>query len=76
MPFGYCTLRAGSRQYVHLSQDEQTALAVGRRHGQPVVLVVNALLMHGQGCKFIRAENGVWLTSGVPVKFISAGNNR
>jgi putative RNA 2'-phosphotransferase len=69
-------LLSGSRQYVHLSQDEQTALAVGRRHGQPVVLVVNALLMHGLGFKFYRAENGVWLTSGVPVKFISEKNSK
>jgi putative RNA 2'-phosphotransferase len=63
-------LQSVSRQYVHLSQDEQTAQAVGRRHGLPVVLVVNALLMHRLGFKFYMAENGVWLTNGVPVKFI------
>jgi putative RNA 2'-phosphotransferase len=42
-------LLPGSRQYVHLLQDEQTALAVGQRHGKPVVLKLKALLMHDQG---------------------------
>ena len=60
-------LLPGSRQYVHLSQDEQTALAVGQRHGKPVVLKIEALLMHKQGFNFFQAENGVWLTSTVPV---------
>lgn len=61
----------GSRQYVHLSQDEQTALSVGQRHGKPVVLKIKALLMHEQGLKFFRAENGVWLTLNVPIIFLS-----
>jgi len=60
----------GSRQYVHLSQDEQTALAVGQRHGKPAVLKIKALLMHEQGFKFFQAENGVWLTEAVPATFI------
>ena len=64
-------LLPGSRQYVHLSQDEQTAFAVGRRHGRPVVLKIKALLMHEQGLKFFRAENGVWLTNAVPVLHIT-----
>lgn len=64
-------LLPGSRQYVHLSQDEQTALAVGQRHGKPVVLKIKALLMHEQGFKFFQAENGVWLTLNVPIIFIS-----
>lgn len=63
-------LLPGSRQYVHLSQDEQTALAVGQRRGKPVVLKIKALLMHEQGFKFFQAENDVWLTSAVPALFI------
>jgi putative RNA 2'-phosphotransferase len=62
-------LLPGSRQYVHLSQDEQTALAVGQRHGKPVVLKIKALLMHEQGFKFFQAENGVWLVELVPAAF-------
>ncbi len=63
-------LLPGSRQYVHLSQDEQTAIAVGQRHGKPVVLKINASLMHEQGFKFFQAENGVWLTEKVPPEAI------
>lgn len=63
-------LRPGSRQYVHLSQDEQTAVAVGQRHGKPVVLSVKAQRMREQGFKFYQADNGVWLTEAVPARFL------
>jgi putative RNA 2'-phosphotransferase len=63
-------LQPGSRKYVHLSQDEKTALAVGQRHGKPVVLKLEALLMHEQGFKFFQADNGVWLTSAIPMALI------
>jgi putative RNA 2'-phosphotransferase len=64
-------LLSGSRQYVHLSQDEQIARAIGQRHGKPVVLKIKASLMHEQDFNFFQAENGVWLTSVVPVLFIT-----
>ena len=64
-------LRPGARQYVHLSQDTQTAAAVGQRYGKPVVLKIKALRMHEQGFTFYQAENGVWLTSTVPALFIA-----
>ncbi len=63
-------LLAGSRQYVHLSQDKQTALTVGQRHGKPIVLKIKALLMYEEGFKFFQAENGVWLTEKVTPIFI------
>lgn len=59
-------LLPGSRQHVHLSEDAQTALTVGRRHGKPVFLKIKALVMYEHGFKFFQAENGVWLTSSVP----------
>ncbi|KAA8673935.1 MAG: RNA 2'-phosphotransferase [Pantoea dispersa] len=59
-----------SRQYVHLSTDEVTAIQVGQRHGKPLVLKIKALTMYEQGFKFFQAENGVWLTSSVPYQFI------
>lgn len=58
-------LKPGARQYVHLSEDVKTATAVGQRYGKPVVLVVDALAMHGQGHRFYQAENGVWLVNHV-----------
>ncbi|WP_395678168.1 RNA 2'-phosphotransferase [Inquilinus sp.] len=60
----------GSRHHVHLSPDVETAMAVGRRHGQPVVLTVAAGAMHCQGFVFHRADNGVWLTKAVPPAFL------
>lgn len=63
-------LIAGSRQYVHLSAEEATAISVGQRHGKPVVLKIDALAMHGQDFIFYQADNGVWLTKAVPVAFI------
>jgi putative RNA 2'-phosphotransferase len=64
-------LVAGSRHHVHLSPDAETATAVGRRHGKPVVLAVAAGAMHAQGFIFHRADNGVWLTAAVPAEFLS-----
>lgn len=61
----------GQRQFVHLSEDAKTASRVGRRHGTPVVLIVDAQTMHAKGYAFYRADNGVWLTKQVPAEFIS-----
>ena len=59
-------LQRMSRQYVHLSGDYATALAVGRRHGSPVVLTIDAGAMAQDGAVFYRSENGVWLCQEVP----------
>lgn len=63
-------LISGSRQYVHLSADEATAYSVGKRHGKPVVLKIDARVMFKQGVKFYQADNGVWLTKAVANTFI------
>lgn len=59
------------RQKVHLSADPITAEQVGRRHGKPVVLIVDAEDMHSTGHEFFCAENGVWLADDVPAKYLS-----
>lgn len=64
-------LLPGSRQYVHLLENEQAALIVGQRHGKPVVLRIHALRMHEQDVKFFQAENGVWLTKSVSHQFVN-----
>ena len=64
-------LISGNRQYVHLSGDEDTARSVGQRHGQPVILRIMSGSMHEEGFRFYQADNGVWLTDAVPVRFIS-----
>lgn len=63
-------LIAGARHHVHLAQEAGTAVEVGRRYGEPVVLKVAARRMHEAGFVFYRAENGVWLTDRVPVEWI------
>lgn len=66
-------LKPQARQQVHLSSDEATAERVGRRHGKPIVLKVDARAMHATGFLFYIADNGVWLTDEVPPKFLSEG---
>jgi putative RNA 2'-phosphotransferase len=63
-------LRPQSRQHVHLSPDEETAVKVGQRHGKPVVLVVLAGAMHREGHVFYRSDNEVWLTEAVPPRYL------
>ena len=64
-------LKPRSRLQVHLSVDEATALNVGRRHGAPVVLRIDAQRMYASGHKFYLADNGVWLTDQVAKEFIT-----
>ncbi len=59
------------RHHVHLSQDEQTALKVGVRHGKPVIFAINTALMNEDGYIFYRSENDVWLTETVPPQYLT-----
>lgn len=59
-----------SRLYVHLSNDEETAKVVGKRHGIPVLYQVKAKRMYEDGYKFYLSVNGVWLTEEVPLKYL------
>ena len=64
-------LKPGERRHVHLSENIETATAVGQRYGKPVVLKIEALRMHQQGFKFYQADNDVWLTTSVAPEFIT-----
>ena len=59
-----------SRLYVHLSKDIDTAINVGKRHGNPIVYSVNCKKMIADGYKFYLSANGVWLTKEVPFIYI------
>lgn len=60
-----------SRQYVHLSVDEETAIAVGkRRDNNPVLLKVDTALAIIDGIKFYIGNDKVWLCDRVPAQFI------
>lgn len=62
-------LTSQSRQYVHLSQDKETALQVAKRHGKPTILEIDALEMYQDEYKFFLSQNGVWLVDNVPIKY-------
>jgi len=64
-------LTSRARHAVHLSTNINTATRVGARHGQPLVLVVDAGQMHADGYAFTRSDNGVWLTEIVPPAYLS-----
>ena len=60
-----------SRLYVHLSSDTETATTVGKRHGEVVLLRIDARKMYQDGFKFYLSQNGVWLTKSVPVSYLT-----
>lgn len=63
-------IKSMQRLHVHLSEDEQKAIETGKRHGEPVVMIVNTKKMYESGYKFYLSENNVWLTDFVPKEFI------
>lgn len=63
-------INKAQRQYVHLSDNLQTAAAVGKRHGNLVILRVDSQQMYQNGCVFYLSENNVWLTDFVDPDYI------
>ena len=63
-------INSKSRLYVHLSKDTETAINVGKRHGEPVILEIDTKRMYRHGSKFYLSKNNVWLTKYVPKKYI------
>lgn len=59
------------RQYVHLSEDRETAVEVGRRRDDnPVILRVHAKEAFESGIRFYRQKNGVWLSEPVGAEYL------
>lgn len=63
-------LKKMSRNHVHLSEDRDTAIKVGSRRGQAIILSVRSGEMYRKGIKFYQSKNEVWLTGNVPSEFI------
>lgn len=63
-------LKKMRRHHVHLSADAETARAVGKRHGKPIVFEVKAEEMAARSFKFYVSANGVWLIERVPPEFL------
>ena len=60
-----------SRQYVHLSEDVETATLVGnRKKGETILLIIDTELAQSQGIKFYIGNEKVWLLDGIPAEFI------
>lgn len=60
-----------SRQYVHLSQDIETAENVGMRHDdKPCILIIDAKMAWNDGIKFYFGNEKVWLADKIPSRYI------
>lgn len=63
-------LVSGQRLYVHLSVDEETALNVGKRHGEQVCIIcVDAYKMILDGLEIYISNNGIYNTKSVDPKY-------
>ena len=59
------------RQFVHLSEDIETAITVGkRRDANPIVLKIDSKKAHNDGVIFM-CENNIWLAKYIDKKYIS-----
>lgn len=59
------------RQHVHLSNDIETALQVGKIHDdKPVILEIDAKKACDDGVKFYLGNDKVWLADNIPSKYI------
>ncbi|MCP4158469.1 MAG: RNA--NAD 2'-phosphotransferase, partial [Deltaproteobacteria bacterium] len=46
-----------------------------QRYGKPVLLKIDSNKMAGDGFKFYKSLNGVWLVEGVPPRYIEIITN-
>jgi len=61
-----------SRQYVHLSEDVNTAIVVGqRRDKKPIVYQVDAAQAWADGIAFYLGNEDIWLAEDIPAKYIT-----
>ena len=69
-------LKPKSRQYVHLSEEKDTALQVGkRRDASPAILTIDAKRAYEDGVKFYHGNEMVWLADEIDQKYISVTAN-
>jgi putative RNA 2'-phosphotransferase len=65
------------RQYVHLSEDQETAMRVGaRRPGRTVILEIDAASAAGDGIRFRHGNEDTWLADAIPARFIHPAEGR
>ncbi|WP_295672997.1 RNA 2'-phosphotransferase [uncultured Mucilaginibacter sp.] len=59
------------RQFVHCSETMEMAIEVGKRHGKPIIIEIDAEGLSQEGSKFFKTSDNVWLTDKIPSDFIS-----
>lgn len=65
-------LKPMNRQFVHLSEDIETASVVGKRRvGDLVILKIDSESMYKDNIEFVKSQNGVWLVDIVNPKYLS-----
>ena len=68
-------LRPMERQQVHLSEDVETAVSVGRRHASdPVVLVVDAVRLSADGYRVTKRGFETYTTDVVPPSYLTVAD--
>ncbi len=63
-------LMAMQRQFVHLSTDKEVAISVGKRHGKPLLIEINAAGLDRDGWIFYQTSDNVWLTTSIPPGYL------
>ncbi len=63
-------LKPMAREYVHLSLTAEAAVEVGKRHGSPITLRIDAWKMVNDGVEFLISSNGIWLTKHIKPEYI------
>ncbi len=58
------------RHHVHLSENLETARAVGKRYGEPVIFEIDTAQMLADDFKFFVSANNVWLVDSVAPEFL------
>ena len=59
------------RQQVHLSEDIETAISVGkRRDSQPAIIKIDSLNAHNEGIAFYHAGDSTWLADHIPKEYL------
>jgi putative RNA 2'-phosphotransferase len=59
-----------SRVFVQLTENKETALKVGSRHGDPIILVIDTKKMVNDGITFKLSSNNVWLVNEIKPEYI------
>lgn len=66
-------IKSMSRNYVHLSEDLETASVVAKRRKSPIILKIKAKKIQEAGFVFKKSVNEVWLVESVPKDFLVTG---